>query len=222
MCIFCDIVQNEVINKDFPENIILDSTENFYVKSALGQFINGYVLINSKKHFPNFSFINSNKLHSELESLIFKTKQILLNIVGETNFIIFEHGSINKLCFNTECNSRCIDHAHLHIIPANINLEEELKKLFYFIKINSVLDLGRYKKDSYIYYYSTQSDEKYLFEISNFIPSQYMRQLICKKLQIADCWNWAEHPFRERINQFNNQYLSALALQKYNTASNKV
>lgn len=220
MCVFCDILNNQIINSDYPENLILDSSENFYVKSALGQFVSGYVLINSKEHIPNFSFLNSEVKFLELEVLIAKTKKNIQNILGNTDFIIFEHGSINKFCFNTNCDSKCIDHAHLHIIPTNIDLIKELKNSFSNTQIKSISDIGKHKNKSYIYYSSSINNENYFFQITNFIPSQYMRQLICKNLQIPNYWNWFEYPFRNNIQKFNNQYLRQLSSEKENTAGN--
>lgn len=207
MCIFCEIVNTPSNTEEFPENVIIDETEHFYVKAALGQFIDGYVLINSKKHLPNYSFLESINQFNELESLISKTKCNLSKILDINEFLIFEHGSINKLCFNTGCNAKCIDHAHLHIIPTQIDILQQLQSQFSYIQLKSHLEVQDFRTKSYIYYQSSRSKSKHIFNVTNFIPSQFVRQLICKKLEMPDNWNWSLYPYREKIKDFNSIYM---------------
>ncbi|MFZ0771140.1 MAG: hypothetical protein WCA49_20860 [Candidatus Sulfotelmatobacter sp.] len=63
-CLFCSI--QEISNPSNPEDEILDESENFYAKAALGHFVFGYTLIISKEHLPSFAYVPEH-LFPELE-----------------------------------------------------------------------------------------------------------------------------------------------------------
>ena len=206
MCLFCDI---QVLDSTgcLPENIILDSSSNFYCKPALGQFIEGYLLINSKRHIPNFASLSSIEEYNELENLIQKTQFKISKILRKSEFITFEHGSTNRFCNVNACKSKCIDHAHMHIIPTSKDIIKDLHLMFEVFEINCLTDLNSYANNSYLYYSSTLSKKHYCIPINSYLPSQFIRQLICQKLDIPDMWNWNQHPFRDRIAKFNSKYI---------------
>ena len=64
-CLFCSI--QEMSNPSNPEDEIIDESENFYAKAALGHFVFGYTLIISKDHFLSFAHVPE-RLFPELEA----------------------------------------------------------------------------------------------------------------------------------------------------------
>jgi diadenosine tetraphosphate (Ap4A) HIT family hydrolase len=194
MCLFCKIAsERNFINI---EDTILDESENFYAKPALGQFMKGYILINSKKHLLNYSNLDSPELHSELQKFIIKVSNKIKEFT-HSELLLFEHGSINKYCADKMCSAKCIDHAHLHLLPLDFDIHFILKKNFTHQLINDIKELSTLKPDSYIY--SNFQNNEYIYHVDKPIPSQFVRQIICDALNIGDKWNWKIHPFKENI-----------------------
>jgi diadenosine tetraphosphate (Ap4A) HIT family hydrolase len=174
------------------EEIILE-TENFYITPSIGQIVEGYLLICSKKHFIGAAFL-PNELFKELEELKEKVKQIL-----EKNYItpiFFEHGAISSY----ERAGCCIEHLHLHAVPINLDIFYDLSKHFEYETIKELKEIKSKAKTSYIFYENNQSN-KFLFHIKEPIPSQYLRQIIAARINQIYKWDWREYPGLEEFNK---------------------
>jgi diadenosine tetraphosphate (Ap4A) HIT family hydrolase len=205
MCLFCKIPrERNFINI---EDTIIDESENFYAKPALGQFVNGYILINSKKHYSNYSLINNAKLYNELQEFISKVSK---NIRAFTNseILLFEHGSINKYCQDILCNAKCVDHAHFHLLPIDLDIHSYLKEHFTFFLLNGIDNISSFNLDSYIYY--KFQNKEFIYKVDKPIQSQFVRQVICQSLGIGEKWNWKLYPYREKIAETINLYCANL------------
>lgn len=97
-------------------NRLIASTDNFFVIAAVGAFVEGYVMIISKKLIPSMALIEKNQKY-ELDWLI----EILSKTIKKTyskEVAIFEHG----MC-------ACIgglDRAHIHLMPVSKKMTDEL------------------------------------------------------------------------------------------------
>ena len=202
MCLFCDIWARRA-NPINVEDTIIEESESFYVKAALGQFVQGYVLINTKKHYPNYASIRDERLFDELNRLINVVCE-KLSQYSNNSFLIFEHGSLNTFCKSGSCIAKCIDHAHLHVIPTDVDIETELKNEFDWLRINSLHELSMIRHMPYIFYQS--NGRKYVFFIKKHIQSQFVRKILCEKMSISNQWNWRTNPFAERIEEFLHEY----------------
>ena len=58
------------IKKVLPFNRMLFFTDNFFVIAGYGSFIEGYLLIITKKMIPSFAFLKSKEEKVELKNLI--------------------------------------------------------------------------------------------------------------------------------------------------------
>ncbi|MFA5832127.1 MAG: HIT domain-containing protein [Bacteroidota bacterium] len=183
------------------EDTILFETDNYYVKPALGQFVEGYLLIVSKSHIPSISHLSENQF-TELMNVVTHLKQFMIDVY-KGSVTIFEHGIVNH-SYNAGC---CIDHAHLHMLPFDYDLHEIISKEFPYAKINSIIDLKQHLVDgmSYLYYHNCYGVD-YTYYISKHIESQYMRRKICERLNISDEYDWAVFPFRNKIKILIKKY----------------
>ena len=109
-CVLCKIANSERnMLREYDQPIV--ETKNFYVVTALGQFVEGYVLICTKNHYLNMGALDNN-MANELHILKEKVTKMFQEIYNK-KAIFFEHGAASRK--NSE--GTCVDHAHLHAIP---------------------------------------------------------------------------------------------------------
>lgn len=199
-CLFCSIPEM-VPNPQNPEDEILDESEHFYAKAALGHFVYGYTLIVSKEHFLSFAYLPE-QLFPELEafkdSVVDKLHQICTNPIT-----ILEHGAINR----PQRAGACIDHAHLHLMPLPVDIYARLQEKFPFTQLGSMGEVGRFKHGpvSYLYYQSEEVGSSCV-KLTEHVPSQLLRRVACQALGKPELWDWREKPLRESLQQFKNEY----------------
>jgi diadenosine tetraphosphate (Ap4A) HIT family hydrolase len=198
-CLFCSIP--EMSNPHNPEDEIIDESEHFYAKAALGHFVYGYTLLISKEHLLSFAYL-SEHLFSELQvfkdSVLGKLKQISSNPIT-----ILEHGAINR----PQRAGACIDHAHLHLMPLPVDLYPILLERFRFAKLSSINEVSRFNHAQVSYlYYERQGNGSCGVELTQDVPSQLLRRIACQALGKPDLWDWRKMPLRESLQQFKNEY----------------
>ena len=193
-CPFCCYVENNKhffgVHKEISERVLWE-TKHFYVAPSVGAFVKGYFLIITKKHYFNMG--SSNNLH-ELNDLVHALKKHILTLY-KSKSIVFEHGSVQ----DSSSGGASINHAHMHVVPTNDDLELEIKKTGILVPVKNIYNLLDYSNNPYIYYQNTQS-YSYIIDILN-PPSQYLRQILAKSLNVDDCWNWRIYPYKENIEQ---------------------
>lgn len=200
-CLFCNISDGTAPVEGQPENIVLYESQNFYVKPALGQFIEGYCLIVSKEHVRTMAELPSD-FRNELRDLLDEFGHRLSRMYPEGR-CVFEHGSI---CPQNRAGS-CIDHAHVHLLPVNCDVRSELVSTFHCRRLDQVTGLHSLDgvADSYLYYESgPAAREVYLCE--HRLPSQAMRKLVCERLGIPTRWDWRANPYRDAISRFLQEW----------------
>ncbi|MDO9399153.1 MAG: hypothetical protein Q7T79_00480 [bacterium] len=165
-------------------NRILYESKNFVVFPSLGQIVEGYLLIASKKHYIAIGEIPS-KFYFELNAVCQKVRKILSENYESPLF--FEHGPISSI----KKGGCCIEHAHFHAVPVKIDILEDLSKNFKYKNIKSFDSLKKqFRKEIPCFYYESNFGEKYLFEIQEVVPSQYIRRLIAYKIGKHERWDW--------------------------------
>ncbi|MEO1053378.1 MAG: hypothetical protein AAFX87_22280 [Bacteroidota bacterium] len=199
MCLFCEIQNNNTYDSSYPENYIFLECDSFYAKPALGAFIDGYVLINTKEHISSFSKLNLHEFN-ELEWFIREVSGLLKNLYKK-DVLIFEHGELSKLCnVRNNCPGKCLDHAHLHMIPGNFDVVPLLKNNFVYQELEEFNELTKTQFGNYLYV--RHNEDHWVFDADNKVSSQYLRRLIANMSGLGDKWNWVSHPFRDKIREF--------------------
>lgn len=221
MCSFCSEINNvldednlfyNLVTKETDmKNRIIFETQNFVVLPSIGSFVEGYLLIVTKQHYTCIGGI-SLEMYDELKFLI-NTCKTLIKEIYDKNSIMFEHGS-------TSCCTKvggCVDHAHLHIVPINEDITPEISKFDTKLNLmNSIYDLEEYGKNDLPYlYYQDINNHDYIVD-ADIIPSQFFRQVICKKLNIIDKWDWRKMYELENLQKTIFMINKNVFTKKYN------
>jgi diadenosine tetraphosphate (Ap4A) HIT family hydrolase len=198
-CLFCSI--QEISNPSNPEDEIIDESENFYAKAALGHFVFGYTLIISKEHLPSFAYVPEH-LFPELEAFRNNVLDKLHNICQHP-ITIMEHGALNRC----QRAGACIDHAHLHLMPLAADLYPVLSERFSFGELGSISEVRRFKDAQVPYlYYQRERLRSHGVGLSQAVPSQMLRQIACQALGTPELWDWRNRPLRDLLQRFTSEY----------------
>jgi len=167
---------------------VLLETPHFVVKPALGQIVEGYLLICSKEHIISFGQLSSS-LFEELSLVKLEVKRVLNDFY--TTPLFFEHGTVSL----EKRGGSCIDHAHLHAVPVDVDIYEDIltELIGYavtdFQKVRVLFD----EKKPYIYY-EKQDGSSFIFELESPVPRQYLRRIIASKINRLERWDWRTCP----------------------------
>ncbi len=198
-CLFCSI--QEMSNPSNPEDEIIEESENFYAKAALGHFVFGYTLIITKEHFPSFAHLPEHQF-PELEAFRDKIRDKLHNIC-QHGISMMEHGAINRC----QRAGSCIDHAHLHLMPLSVDLYPILSERFSFDELTSAGEVRRFKDEQIPYlYYQREGLRGYGVKLSQDVPSQLLRRIACQALGQPELWDWRNRPLRDPLQRFTSEY----------------
>jgi len=188
-CPYCEELEKgyfEVEGEKLGRRILFESS-NFVVFPSLGQIVEGYLIIATKNHYIGLGEIPT-ELVGELGKIKNKVKEVLSRFYVAP--IFFEHGTVSE----NKKGGCCIEHAHLHAIPVSVDIFEDLTKNFKPIKISNFFSLkNQFEKKVPYFYYENQKGERYLFELFNIVPSQYLRQLVAVKINSKDKWDWKNY-----------------------------
>ena len=198
-CLFCSI--QEIAHPSNPEDEIIDESDNFYAKAALGHFVFGYTLIISKEHFPSFAYVPE-YLFPELEAFR-NTVLGKLHDICQHPITIMEHGAISRC----QRGGACIDHAHLHLMPLVADLYPILSEKFSFGELGSISGVRRFRDEQIPYlYYQREGLRSHGVALAQDVPSQILRRIACQALGTPELWDWRDRPLRDRIQQFTSEY----------------
>lgn len=190
-CDFCDEFSNgkenafaRIYEHDLSSRVLFRS-ENFSVIPSLGQIVEGYLLVVPIRHYTALADMPT-QLVAELSELCAQVRIGLAKAYGPCLF--FEHGVRGK-----GAGGCGIEHAHLHAVPFTPSNEpiEKLKERHSFKLIDCVTEINQEVPSSSYLYYEDLSGRRYIFD-TNFLPSQYARQLLAESIGI-DLWDWRKY-----------------------------
>ncbi len=200
-CSFCSEFTYKVPDNSLFENISSEEfksrtiwqNEHFILTPTIGCFVEGYVLLITKRHISTFGALSKEELTS-FEEIYPRICNMLEAEYG--GCITFEHGSV-ELCYMG--GGACEDHAHIHFIPKRIDFEVEIKTILNPIPLNSFVELAEYEKSGTPYLmYENANRERFICDAYN-IQSQFLRMVSSAKIGIPNKWNWRIHPFVENM-----------------------
>lgn len=211
-CDFCEALTNtgdigktseyKRLDDSLPSRTIFN-TNHFVVIASLGQIVEGYLLILSKKHYYSMAHLTDD-CYEELDLLYSRTKLLLSSVYCPP--IIFEHGPMpieNELHFSAIGGGSCVDHAHFHFVPFPVSsdhLISFLKERFPSRPISNFEALKIQANRNMPYFFiETPKGERYIFDVPFPPPSQYLRQLLSNEIGVPERWNWRIHPETERV-----------------------
>jgi diadenosine tetraphosphate (Ap4A) HIT family hydrolase len=199
-CFICEIFNKIENNKDEINwyDMPLFIEDDFIAFPALGQLIEGYLLIAPKEH--SLSSIKLN--YQRAEALLNFSKKIsgFQSIIWEKP-TIFEHGA----CQTNQKSGACISHAHWHLIPGNWDNLLPIPSIN--LRYSSFLEFYETNKSDEAFVLQINSDNSCFITNKEDIPSQYIRRLLAKQIHKDDEWDYLVFPFfeniRKTINKFN-------------------
>lgn len=203
ICAYCsNILSSTRQTPTRPWNKVIYETSSFVITPTVGALIEGWALIISKRHVPAMGALTQSEL-TELSELALKTRNLMRATYGSA--VIFEHG---PACAGTAFGCG-IDHAHFHIVPLHIALaplvEKDLRQPVEWEVIADVRDLSgiHMRKKSYLYILEDDKTQGIAVCLLD-IPSQYIRRLIARYLEIPHLYNYRKYKFRQNaITTFN-------------------
>jgi len=179
-------------------NRIIVRNDLFCLLPTLGCFIEGYTLLVTIKHYDSYSAIGKKNLEI-LRDTLTEIKNIYLKKYSGVS--IFEHGCVDQL----NKAGACYQHAHLHIVPIYIDIDNQL--LLNLKKIDSIVDLNNFKDSNESYLYLSVLDKDYVV-INPDITSQFMRKIVANQISKTEFWNWREYPFIQNIIKTKNSLIN--------------
>ena len=192
-CLFCDVskIQDRLIAE----------VDGFYVVATLGQITDGgYVLILPKRHVSCIGAMNETEVHGattvlqEVNRAVAEEYSPPYGLMGPHLGLMFEHGIVGQT----------VKHAHIHVMPAYVDLTAKIKKDFpnefserkmlgSFTSLTELQMLYREKQKPYLFW----QDSRTFFSTPIICwnppaPPQYLRIVAAEALGRPERANWRE------------------------------
>ena len=176
-CVFCDRSQ-------FEERLC-GETNDFWIIATLGQITDGgYVLLVPKRHVECVGAMTSKEIKL-LEKLLIKISDALLKEYSFSSPTLFEHGIVGQT----------IKHAHLHVVPVNLDITNRIirdfsRNVFLIQKSLSQFRMACKKiQKPYILWEDFTVGGLKAF-LSPDAPLQYLRTVVAEALGRPERANW--------------------------------
>lgn len=200
-CIKTRFKNNSLVNLP-SESSILFENNNIYVQVDISPLCLGHILIATNRHYLNFF-----ESDFDVKEDTIKIKKKIAKIYKEvynSDVLFFEHGSAKS----GEAGAS-IDHAHLHVIPYCVDIEEELNRLLGTpIKCDILTNYEFNNEFSYIYLEKSNMN-KLIYKVDK-LPSQFLRKIISEKLNSND-YLWQDKCLSSDSKKIFNQTIKDLS-----------
>lgn len=153
---------------------MLFSNDKLYVIVDISPLCLGHILIIPKHHYLNFYEMPYN-----IKKDVIKLKENIIKVykkVYNSDVLFFEHGSAQS-----QYAGSSIDHAHLHCIPYQIDIEETLNKTLGKPIQCDILAPSNFNNDFSYIYLESKKNGKVIYKV-NKLQHQFLRKLILEKL----------------------------------------
>lgn len=192
-CVFCielsgdpGSVFEQLSGGSLRDRVVHMST-SFVLLPPLGQFMDGGLLLLTRKHVKSMAYLESEQI-AELEDLMSEVTSTLHGVYG-SNPVFFEHGPGRGRGKST-C---CVDHAHLNIFPADVDLMPLLRQ-FPGHEISSLAELALLRNNADDYIFVQHGNGTRTVHFSEDFPSQFIRREITRQLGYPERWHWRDYP----------------------------
>jgi len=199
-CCLCEAVVDSISNgnRSLLENRKLLESEHFVVIPSLGPFVEGQIMIVSKKHYSNLRSMDK-YMYYELQS-IFNIIKNKISKIYNLGLVFAEHGAYNDF----QKGGACVIHMHIHCIPGYNDgikaLEKQLKTLYSGFDISELWKINQ----PYILAINSNDNKIYVFEAED-VPSQMIRKTMLANRGVLTNWNWrANYDFEMISTTINN------------------
>nr|VFK24364.1 MAG: Protein similar to CwfJ C-terminus 1 [Candidatus Kentron sp. LFY] len=174
------ICLSQILPTDFFEE------PNFIVIPDIAPLVEGHVLIVSVNHYPCFGAMSQEYLFETI-TIKHEIRRRLTRAYRAP--IFFEHGPVAS----RKAAGVCIDHAHLHCLPANRGFSSFIAPNHSSEQISSIIQLAEYTKSglSYLFYESRDGNASVypLDSEGDDVPPQHLRHAAARAFTVPE-WNW--------------------------------
>ena len=191
-CVFCQefdgpgpSIFHEASGGEIPSRVI-HRTERFLVFPPLGEFIEGGLLLATREHVMSMAHLDPLG-YEELEALMREVSDRLSSRYG-CRPLCFEHAPV---CAGDK-GTCCVDHAHLNVFPARVDVHEHLKK-FPHTKIDGMRELADMKHRGQPYLFLQDNEGNRFVYQAGIVPSQYVRRIVTATLGMPQRWHWRDY-----------------------------
>ena len=176
-CIFCD--------RSKIEKSLICENDFCYVVATLGQITNGgYLLFIPKEHLSCVGAFNSDQLVGMFDT-ISKVRPLFALEYGK-NLIMFEHGIVGQ----------SIKHAHVHLLPAGVDITFKVRSDFPTSEIDTLEYIAQlpklYAKNPEPYLFWSTPNGKLKICWNPPAPPQYLRLITAELLGRPERGNWRD------------------------------
>ena len=160
-------------------NRIIFQNEHFFVIPSAGPISKCHLLICPVEHVTSYATLNPQRLR-EATDVLKKFIQLVKKEYGCA--MAFEHGSNIDGIGSASCN-----HAHFHVIAAQINIEKILEEQgFNLTKISHINDIYSVVDKKSPYFLIINTENEIWVTKDTICQSQYLRQLCAKELNLGN------------------------------------
>ena len=174
-CPFCmntRFKNNKLVNLPSEECILFENN-NIYVQVDISPLCIGHILIITKEHYLNF-YETSNEIKNDTRKVMNSIKKLYRGLYN-SDTLFFEHGSAESGYAGAS-----IDHAHLHCVPYNQSINNDLDKLLGESMECDIFEHSTFKNE-FSYIYTENSNNKTIYKVEK-LPSQFLRKLMSEKI----------------------------------------
>ena len=194
-CPFCREIQSgrlpDFVDADI-DSRILHETNRFVVMADISPLVPGHVMIVPKAHILCYGAVEDSA-QDEFSGLVNAVRTILREHYGPS--VILEHGTSSL-----EPVADHVTHAHLHIVPAVIDIRDSLTN-FNTTTISGLSDLSSWaaRDEAYVYFESCGGERVVADRISG-IKRLFIRSEVAKRVGLPDpLWDWRRHILSENL-----------------------
>lgn len=191
-CRFCTkFLAGKIGQRDIIWDYVLFQSHNFVVVPSLGAIVEGWLLVVPKRHYLCMGGLTEN-LFTELQTLRKHVSCVLESFYGP--IVAFEHGP----AMGDQAVGCGVDHAHLHLVPIEIDLLERLPEVFgdqlEWKPVDGIKDTKLFHDRGLSYLYLEQPLGHALLTTHPNFESQIFRRIIAQYYGRGERYNWREHP----------------------------
>lgn len=190
-CSYCDLI----------EELVLLMGPRTYVTIAIGQFMEGYLQICTRKHRISLSGLRPDEIQEFwfIKGIVRDT----LESAYATGVVGFEHGRAGSCMSPLERASVVTDlchHTHFHLVPQVIDIRSEIRAMAEREYVVSNEREFQQLKDRelgakpYLYYEDTDA-RGYVFVVEESrVPRQFLRSTVARRIGLAGKGDWMSYP----------------------------
>lgn len=175
---------NQLFGSDDSGDVLAAGT-HFSILADTAPIVGGHLLIVTNRHIPSFAAV-APPTRTELWEMKERMVAWLTEVYQRPTLL--EHGAAS---FARNAGS-CVDHAHLHLVPARLGLLPRLAAdypgLNQFASHATALDAMRGRP----YLYFEDVDGRCFATAAARCPTQYLRRLSTESAHNPDRWNWRD------------------------------